>query len=249
MIPKKIHYCWFGNNPLNNLAVKCIESWKKYLPDFEIIEWNEKNFDINCCQYVREAYEEKKWAFVSDYVRYKVLYEYGGIYFDTDVEVIRPLDKILLDGPYMGCENPTPEKMAVNLGVGCAAVPGMSFYREIIDDYESSQFVNDDGSQNLYTIVQRTTDILYTHGLQNSMDIQFVAGIKIYPSEYFCPINMDTGKLEITENTYTIHRFSASWVSGFDKFRGKVYFLIRKVFGKRVATWARRIFGRKRADK
>ena len=93
MIPKKIHYCWFGGKPLNKLGKKCLKSWKKHFPDYEIIEWNESNFDLNCCQYVKEAYEAKKWAFVSDYVRYKVLYEQGGVYFDTDVEVIKSFGK------------------------------------------------------------------------------------------------------------------------------------------------------------
>ena len=105
MIPKIIHYCWFGGNPLPKSAIKCIESWKKYLPDYEIKEWNESNFDFSKCAYAREAAEKKKWAFVSDYARFKILYQYGGLYFDTDVEVIKPLDDIIAAGPFMGAEN------------------------------------------------------------------------------------------------------------------------------------------------
>ena len=104
MIPKIIHYCWFGGNPLDKLGQKCLDSWKQYFPDYEIKEWNETNFDVNCCQYIKEAYAAKKWAFVSDYARFKILYEQGGVYFDTDVEVIKPFDDILIKGNYMGCE-------------------------------------------------------------------------------------------------------------------------------------------------
>lgn len=103
-IPKKIHYCWFGRNPLTESAKKCIESWKKYCPEYEIIEWNENNFDLTENRYAREAYEQKKWAFVSDYARLKIVYEQGGIYMDVDVELIKPLDELTeLDG-YMGFE-------------------------------------------------------------------------------------------------------------------------------------------------
>ncbi len=246
MIPKKIHYCWFGGKPLNKLGKKCLKSWKKHFPDYEIIEWNESNFDFNCCQYVKEAYEAKKWAFVSDYARYKILYEQGGVYFDTDVEVIKSFDPILAAGSFIGCENPHIKSgIAVASGLGCAAAPGLEFYREVLDDYEKSSFYNADGSLNLYTIVQRTTDLLRNHGLKDTMEIQQVAGITVYPAEYFCPINMETGKLEITKNTYSIHRYAGSWVSKKDKFRGKVYFVINRVFGKKMAAFARKIFGRK----
>lgn len=247
MIPKKIHYCWFGGKPLNKLGKKCLKSWKKYFPDYEIIEWNESNFDLNCCQYVKDAYEAKKWAFVSDYARYKILYEQGGIYFDTDVEAIKSFDDILEKGAFMGCENPTVEKgAATNPGLGCAVAPGLGFYREILDDYEKSSFYHDDGSLNLYTIVQRTTDLLKKHGLQDTMEIQQVAGINIYPAEYFCPIDMRTGKLTVTKNTYSIHRYAGSWVSKQDIFRGKVYKAIYRIFGKEGAEFTQKLFGRKK---
>ncbi|MBQ7346633.1 MAG: glycosyl transferase [Clostridia bacterium] len=245
-IPKIIHYCWFGGKPLNKLGKKCLKSWKKYFPDYEIIEWNESNFDFNCCQYVKEAYEAKKWAFVSDYARYKILYEQGGLYFDTDVEVIKSFDDILEKGAFMGCENPDVKKgIATNPGLGVAVAPGLGFYKEILDDYEKSSFYNADGTLNLYTIVQRTTDLLKKHGLQDTMEIQTVADITIYPAEYFCPINMSTGELKITPNTHSIHRYAASWVDNYSKFRGKVYRMIYRCFGKKVATIMKRLFGRK----
>lgn len=135
MIPKKIHYCWFGRNPLPESALKCIASWRKYLPDYEIIEWNEDNFDVNSIPYTRQAYESKKYAFVSDYARFKILYEHGGLYFDTDVEVIRPMDDIIAKGPFMGFEiNPCTERPqgAVNPGLGLGAVAQMPIYLSLI---------------------------------------------------------------------------------------------------------------------
>ena len=176
MIPKKIHYCWFGGNPLNDLGKKCLASWKKYFPDYEMIEWNESNFDINCCQYVKEAYEAKKWAFVSDYARFKILYEQGGVYFDTDVEVIKSFDDILKEGNFMGCEN---ETSAVNPGLGLAVAPGLGVIKEILEDYEKASFLNADGSLDLTTIVTRTTNKLKQYGLQDINEIQTVAEINI----------------------------------------------------------------------
>lgn len=247
MIPKKIHYCWFGGKPLNKLGKKCLKSWKEYFPDYEIIEWNEKNFDLNCCRYVQEAAKEKKWAFVSDYARYKILYEQGGVYFDTDVEVIKSFDDILANGAFMGCENPDLNSTyAVNPGLGVAVAQGLDFYKEVLEDYNKSSFYNPDGTLNLYTIVQRTTDLLRKHGLKDSMEIQQVAGITIYPAEYFCPINMNNGRLKITANTHSIHRYAASWVDNKSRIRGKIYRVIARLFGENFANKIRRVFGRKR---
>ena len=245
MIPKKIHYCWFGGKPLNKLGERCIKSWKKYFPDYEIIEWNESNFNLESCAYIKEAYAEKKWAFVSDYARCKILYEHGGVYFDTDVEAVSSFDDILEKGSFMGCENPNASNMAVNMGLGFAVEPGHPFIKELIEDYEQSSFYKEDGTINLYTIVERVTDHLRRHGLKNTMDIQYVSGITIYPCEYFCPINMDTGKMEKTKNTHSIHRYAASWVNPKSRLRGKIYFLIVKLFGEATAKKARKILRKK----
>lgn len=213
MIPKVIHYCWFGGNPLPELAQKCIASWKKYCPGYEIKEWNESNFDLNCCDYVREAYEAKKWAFVSDYARFWILYHEGGIYFDTDVEVIKPLDEILEQGAFLGCE----KNELVAPGLGMAAMPGLGIYKEVLDFYKRKHFRNEDGLTDTTTIVTYTTQILKLHGWDPDAGIQKIEGITVYPPEYFCPMSNETGKLTITPNTYTIHHYSASWFTEKEK--------------------------------
>lgn len=212
-IPKIIHYCWFGGNPLPELAQKCIASWKKYCPEYEIREWNESNFDLNCCDYVREAYEAKKWAFVSDYARFWILYHKGGIYFDTDVEIIKPLNEILKQGGFLGCET----LYTVAPGLGMAANPGLVIYKEMLDFYEKRHFRNQNGAIDTTTIVTYTTQILMQHGWKPEREIQTVEGITIYPPEYFCPMNYKSGELNITKNTRTIHHYAASWYGKTDK--------------------------------
>lgn len=213
MIPKIIHYCWFGGKPLPEDAKKCIASWKRHLPDYEIKEWNEQNFDINSIPYTAQAYAAGKYAFVSDYARFKVLYEQGGLYFDTDVEVIKPFDDILSRGAFMGCELSAPLRGAVNPGLGLGVAPGLGLYKEILDKYATLSFLKDDGSLNLTTVVKYTTDILISHGLKASNEIQTIAGVNIYPKEYFNPLNDNTGKLEITPLTHSIHWYSKTWMN------------------------------------
>lgn len=221
MIPKVIHYCWFGRGSLPELAEKCIESWRKYCPDYEIREWNEGNFDIGSCDYVKEAYEEKKYAFVSDYARFDILYRYGGVYFDTDVELIKPIDDILVRGPFMGLEAGKNERLAP--GLGMAAFPNMEIYREILDYYAMNHFMADkDG--NYKTVVHITDEIFSRHGEIKKGQVTELCGINIYPPEYFCPLNYFTGEMVITENTRSIHHYSATWMSK----EGKKIFEIRK---------------------
>ena len=172
MIPKIIHYCWFGRNPLPESAQKCIASWRKFFPGYEIKEWNEDNFDVNQIPYVSEAYAAGKYAFVSDYARFKILYDNGGLYFDTDVEVIRSFDDILDKGAFMGCEL-TPElSTGVNPGLGLGVAPGLGLYAELLDIYSELRFINPDGSQNLTTIVRYTTDLLVRKGLKPISELQ-----------------------------------------------------------------------------
>ena len=209
MIPKIIHYCWFGRNSLPPLAQECITSWKKYLPDYEIKEWNEDNFDVNIIPYTSDAYKAKKYAFVSDYARFWILYNYGGLYFDTDVEVIKPMDDIINNGAFMGCENQlTPY---VNPGLGLGAEKGFEFGKEFLELYSNLQFIKADGSLNLETIVFYTTELLVSGGFDDTNEIQEIKGMKIYPYDYFSPINTTTHRLHLTKNTRTIHRYMGSW--------------------------------------
>lgn len=222
MIPKTIHYCWFGRKELPPLAKRCIESWKKYLPDYEIREWNEDNFDVNAIKYTAEAYKAKKYAFVSDYARFWILYHHGGVYFDIDVEVIRPLDDIVAKGNFMGCENihkdgASPMSMNVAPGLGLGVEPHHHLFQEIMETYKTLSFVNPDGSYNCKTIVAYTTELLCRHGLQNTDEIQYCADFWIYPKDYFAPINVIDGKLNITSNTRTIHHYAQTWVSPFHR--------------------------------
>ena len=221
MIPKIIHYCWFGRNPLPELAQKCIASWKKYLPDYEIKEWNEDNFDVNIIPYTAEAYAQKKYAFVSDYARFWILYKYGGIYFDTDVEVIRPIDDIIARGNFMGFEtDPNPKKGdasggSVAPGLGLGVNPGLGLYKELLNLYDSLKFKNEDGTLNTKTIVSYTTEILLNHGLnENNDEPQEVAGVWVYPPDVFCPMDhTQANKITVTERTVSIHLYDCSWIN------------------------------------
>lgn len=227
MIPKVIHYCWFGRKQLPQLAVKCIESWKKYLPEYEIREWNEDNFDVNIIPYAREAYEAKKYAFVSDYARFWILYNHGGLYFDTDVEVIKPMDDIIERGPFMGCENDASDTSVASVapGLGLGVNPGLGLYKELLDLYDTLHFKNEDGSLNLKTIVEYTTEMLCGHGLKNTTELQLCAGVWIYPKRYFNPMELG-GRINVQKETHSIHHYCASWHSNKYRMRKKISKLV-----------------------
>lgn len=202
-IPKVIHYCWFGGKPLPKSAKKCIKSWQKYCPDYEIKRWDESNFDVNCTPYCKFAFENKKWAFLTDYIRLKVVYDNGGVYLDTDVELLKPLDDLIKDGAYMGFQNETE----VATGLGFAGEKGNEFIGENMRYYENLT----DFSQ-LRSCPIITTELLIPYGLkEDNGSIQKVAGMNIFPPEYLCPKNERTGLSEKTKNTHSIHHFDASW--------------------------------------
>lgn len=229
MIPKIIHYCWFGGNVLPKEYEKYIDSWKSNCPDYQIQRWDESNFDINCCKYVREAYEAKKWAFVADYVRFYVLYEYGGIYFDTDVELLRPIDELLIMGNFMGTEY-SHDGLVVNPGLGLGARPHLEFYKEMLSMYESISFYDKDRTYNMKTVVDYTTGMLTKHGKLLADRIVNICDINIFPVEYFCPMDSFTGEINITDKTYSIHHYSGSWLDKENKF---YYDIKRKFAGSR----------------
>lgn len=218
MIPKIIHYCWFGHNPLSSEAKRCIASWKKYCPDYEIKEWNESNFDIDCCVYVREAYQAQKWAFVSDYARMLILYRNGGLYFDTDVELIRPIDDLREQGSFMGVEECRYDRigkvtqLTVNPGLGLGAEAGNAFLCVLLDGYHKRHFKGKNGTLDQSTVVEFTTKHLMDYGMKWTDQIQKVADITLYPKDYFCPVDYHTGEMTVTENTRSIHHYSETWL-------------------------------------
>ena len=196
------------------------------MPDYEIVEWNEDNFDIDAVPYIRQAYDARKYAFVSDYARFWVMYQFGGIYFDTDVEMIAPIDDIIGQGPFMGCELSLSDTVSVAPGLGIAATPGMEIYKELLSVYDDLSFFNPDGAMNQKTIVAYTTEILERYGFVSEDKLQHCSGLNIYPVEYFCPIHYRTGKCTITPNTRTIHHYASTWHSPKDKwirFKRKIF--------------------------
>lgn len=207
-IPKIIHYCWFGGNPLPEDAKRYIESWKQYCPDYKIIEWNEKNFDLESVPYVKEAYEEKKWAFVTDYVRLHALSNIGGIYMDTDVEVLKNLDIFLDNEGFSGFERAD----AIPTGI-MAAEKDNPFINELLHEYDCLHFRREDGSLDLTTNVTRITRCALRHGLALNNREQRFYHFTVYPKDFFCPKDYITGEILLTPDTYTIHHFSGSWHS------------------------------------
>ena len=202
-IPKVIHYCWFGGNPLPKSAEKCIKSWQKYCSNYEIKRWDESNFDVTCNEYCKFCYENKKWAFLTDYIRLKVIYDNGGVYLDTDVELLKNLDDLVKNGAYMGFE----DEKSIATVLGFAGEKGHEFIGENMRYYEN---LTDFSVLRSCPII--TTELLVAYGLKdNNGTIQEVAGMNIYPPEYLCPKNERTGLTEKTKNTYSIHHFDASW--------------------------------------
>lgn len=238
MIPKIIHYCWFGSKPIPKEYQRYIDSWRKFLPDYEIKQWDESNYDVHCIPFSSEAYNVGKFAYVSDYARLKILYEHGGIYFDTDVEVIRSIDDIITRGAFMAFEKNTTasadELLNVAIGLGFAVEPKHPLIKEILEFYEKRHYIYPDGHLEQITIVRIVTDILKSHGLSRSDIPTTIKGVTVYPWDYFCPVEFLSSKLEITGNTRTIHHYSASWMSWSDKLKmRKGYYAnkLRKLLG------------------
>ena len=232
MIPKIIHYCWFGRGEKPELALKCIESWKKYLPDYELNEWNEDNFDISQNRYVREAYDNRKFAFVTDYVRLYALSIEGGIYMDTDVEVLGNFDKFLHHHAFSGFETDG------NVPTGMmAAEKGSIWAKELLDQYQDRVFVQSDGSFDMTTNTAVITNYMIDKGLILNNQYQDFPGLcTMYPTDFFCPKDHRTGKIRCTKNTVCIHHFAGSWLNlGFwNVFRHNTKILFVKVFGERL---------------
>lgn len=224
MIPKKIHYCWFGRGEKTKLARKCIDSWKKYCPEYEVIEWNEENFDINVNAYTRMCYEEKKFAFLADYVRLVVVAEKGGIYFDTDVEVLKSFDALLSNSAFFGFE----DSKHINTGVGFGAEAGNKLVQEMLCEYN----VLLDGKHGVIGCPILNTKALVKRGLQLNGEMQQVNKAMIFPVEYFNPYDDETGRLKKTNNTYSVHWFAKSWLDKKTILRSKITKPFHRIFGK-----------------
>lgn len=218
---KVIHYIWYGGNPLSNLTKKCIETWKKFLPDFEIMEWNEKTFDVNQCPFIKEAYEQKKWAFVADYTRFKVLEEYGGIYLDTDMEITGDISKFLEKDLFLGVED---SKM-INAAVVWSKEAHNPHIQEIVKIYESKKHFNETGDLYDESVPRVLTKYFGKFGFDGEKDeIQTFDDDKvwIYPMEYFYPLSYDYQNNKFTDNSVMIHHFDATWISPMEKFKTKM---------------------------
>lgn len=209
-IPKIIHYCWFGGKALPDSVKKNILSWKKNCPEYQIIQWNEKNFNYNMSEYTKSAFDNKEWAFLSDYARLVCLYKYGGIYLDTDVEIIKNLDPLLQNKMFVGLENPD----AINTGLGCGSIANNQNLLEILSIYnqKGSNLIN--GEFIRTSCVDITTDYFYTKGMKMKNKNQIVNGCSIYNTEFLCPQRPGSRKIKITNNTYSIHHFMGTWVLG-----------------------------------
>lgn len=214
-IPRVIHYCWFGRNPLPEDALRCIDSWRRHMPDCEIREWNEENFNVYMLPYTAEAYRLGKYAFVSDVARLWILYHHGGIYFDTDVEVVAPLDDILQRGAFMAQEAPDPSSgkttADVALGLGMACEAGSPLVGELLNAYRGKHLVSWCGRLG-DAIVATIAPIIESHKPVKEGEVWQCEEFTIYPPEVFCPLNYFTGAMDITPETRTIHHYKASWV-------------------------------------
>lgn len=206
-IPKIIHYCWFGNGEYSHLVQKCIESWKKVLPDYQFYLWNENNFDVYSLNYTKEAYEEKKYAFVADYVRLYALYEHGGIYLDTDMEVIKPIDKFLNESSFVGFGADD----CLDVGI-IGSTKGNVYIGELKNKIENMNLKNSNGEMN-QTIIGMLNELMIKEGFTLNNTIQFNENITIYPTDVFCPKQFYSFHSNINSETCTIHHYDGSWLT------------------------------------
>lgn len=235
MIPKIIHYCWFGGKELPPLAKKCIASWEKFCPGWQIIQWNEDNFDVSRYAYTKYCYEQGKWAFLSDFVRLAVVMELGGVYLDTDVELVKPLDALLEYEAFYGFEN----ESVVNTGHGFGAVPEQETVEVLLAEYLDLQ-PGENGDYALIACPRHNTRGLKKLGLVKNGQRQTVAGAEILPEDWLNPYEYVTGTMNKTENTVAIHWYNQSWVPQRDKLRAKLTKPFHKLFGKNCFDWMKK---------
>lgn len=233
MIPKIIHYCWFGGREKPRPAQKCIASWKKYCPDYEIIEWNESNFDLDMNPYTRMCYDERKYAFLSDYIRLLVVEQYGGIYFDTDVELLRSPDELLVNKGYIGFET----NEYVNTGLGFGSEAHGTMVQAMLKEYDDLL----DGTHGVIGCPQLNTQALVKLGIEKSGKTQSTADFTVYPADWFNPYDAPAGRLDKTKNTMSVHWYSASWMSRRQRLISSLTKPLHRVFGNDCFAWLKKV--------
>lgn len=239
-IPKIVHYCWFGGGAKPRIVNRCMESWRKHMKDYVIMEWNEGNFDLDSSPYVQEAYKMKKFAFVSDYVRIHALYHYGGIYLDTDVEVLKPFDDMLHHASFWGFEQ--GDYIATST---IGAVQGHPLIHTYLESYRNKRFLNEDGSLNTLTNVASVTKLMQQYGLQRNglrQDLQQLAAI--YPQSFFSPYDYIHCTMLQTADTYAVHHFYKSWLPMRVRLKGAAKKAMSAMFGGGAVARLRRIRAR-----
>ena len=228
MIPKIIHYCWFGRGQMPQMALDCIASWHKYMPDWEYRLWNEDNFDVNCNRYVREAYEAGKFAFVSDYVRLIALRDFGGLYLDTDVNVLKNFDDLMAFDAFCGFEGSKSKPIGTCV---MASEAGGEWVSEMLAAYDGRHFVNADGSLDLTTNTAFLSSVMEKGGFIRNGLQQAYKDCIVFPTDYFCP-RQTTGEYLLTGNTYCDHLGASSWAPSGKSWKS----LIRRIVGQKNMT-------------
>lgn len=235
MIPKIIHYCWFGGAPLPPLAQKCISSWKKHCPDYKIVEWNERNYPLTLApDYVKEAIAAKRWAFATDVIRLDVVYQHGGIYLDTDVELLRNLDDLLCHHAFFGRDRGG----MISTGLGFGAEPQCGVVRKLLEDYATAHFQTGNLRYDLQPCPQRNKKVFDSYGFSDATEeIEERKAVTVYPWEYFSPMSEKTMEVRLTTHTYSIHHFVASWKTPRERRSHERRLALERWFGE---TWGNR---------
>lgn len=212
-IPKTIHYCWFGEKELPDFLKECMESWNRHCPDYEVVRWDEHNFDINKYEYTRQAAEHNKWGFVTDVARLDILYQYGGIYMDTDVKLLKPLDNLLYQKGFVGVER----WGNINSGGGIGAVPHHKMIQEMLDYRLKFPFVMSDGSFNTETNGLYETTPFVRHGMKIDNTLQIINDMTVYPASVFHPYDYMSCEEKVEDNTVSVHYFYGGWMEESDR--------------------------------
>ena len=210
LIPKKIHYCWFSGNPIPQELQKCIDSWKRFCPDYELVRWDESNYDIHKSPYMEQAYAYKKWGFIPDYARLDILYQHGGIYLDTDVELIRNLDELLYQPALCGVE----KWGTIAAGGGFGAQAENPVVKAMLEYRKRASFLCRNGTLDQTACGFYETPPLVQLGLRLNNETQVIANGKmtVYSSDFFLPFDYMSGETNLTENTFSIHHYNGSWL-------------------------------------